>query len=158
MKIGYGYDVHKLAADRNLILGGVEVPFHKGLLGHSDADVLIHAVIDAILGALAKGDIGTLFPDDDEQYKNIDSRILLRKVAGLLHTEGFKIGNVDSTICAQAPKLQPFILKMRENIAFDLNCEISQVSVKATTEEEMGITGEGKAISAMAVVLIAKLS
>ncbi len=158
MRIGFGYDVHKMVIDRKLILGGVEIAHHNGLWGHSDADVLIHAIIDAILGALAKGDIGTLFPDDDEQYKNIDSRILLRKVAGLLHTEGYKIGNIDSTICAQKPKLQPFIYKMRENIAYDLNCEINQISVKATTEEEMGITGEGKAISAMAVVLIAKLS
>jgi len=157
MRIGYGYDVHQFSVDRKLILGGVDIPYHKGLLGHSDADVLIHSIIDALLGALAKGDIGKLFPDNDMQYKNIESRLLLRKVAGILHNERFKINNIDATICAEAPKLQTYIHRMRENIAFDLNCETSQISVKATTEEGMGFTGEGKGVSATSVVLITKL-
>lgn len=157
MRIGFGYDVHKLIVDRKLILGGVTIPFHKGLWGHSDADVLIHAVIDAILGALAQGDIGTHFPDNDDQYKDIDSRNLLRKAAGILHSEGFKIGNIDSTICAEAPKLVPYINQMQENIAFDLNCDPHQISVKATTEEGLGFTGSEQAISATAVALIKKI-
>jgi 2-C-methyl-D-erythritol 2,4-cyclodiphosphate synthase len=157
MRIGYGYDVHQFSIDRKLILGGVDIPFHKGLLGHSDADVLIHSIIDAILGALAKGDIGKLFPDNEESYRNIDSRILLCKIAGILHDERYKICNLDSTICAEAPKLSACISKMRENISFDLNCEISQISVKATTEEGLGFTGEGKGISATTVVLIKKI-
>jgi 2-C-methyl-D-erythritol 2,4-cyclodiphosphate synthase len=157
MKIGIGYDVHRLVLDRKLILGGVEIPFHKGLRGHTDADVLIHAIIDAILGALAKGDIGRIFPDHDEQYENIDSRILLRKVAGILHAEGYHIGNVDSVICAEAPKMQPYIPEMRENIAFDLNCDLNSISVKATTEEGLGFTGEELGISAKAVVLLKKI-
>lgn len=157
MRIGFGYDVHRLVLDRKLILGGVELPFHKGLRGHSDADVLIHAIIDAILGAVAQGDIGQLFPDNDEQYRNIDSRILLRKVAGILHSEGYKIGNLDSTICAEAPKMKPHIMQMRENIAFDLNCDIHLISVKATTEEGLGFTGEEQGISAKAVCLIKHL-
>lgn len=157
MRIGFGYDVHRLVIERKLILGGVNIPFHKGLWGHSDADVLIHAIIDAILGSMAKGDIGTLFPDNDNNYKDVDSRILLRKVAGILHTEKYRICNLDSTICAETPKLQAFIPKMRENIAFDLNCDISQVSIKATTEEEIGITRDEKGISATAVVLIKKI-
>lgn len=157
MRIGYGYDVHQFSVDRKLILGGVGVPFHKGLLGHSDADVLIHAIIDAILGALAKGDIGTLFPDSDENYHNIESRILLRKIAGILHEENYKICNLDTTICAEFPKLHSYIHQMRENISFDLNCGISQVSVKATTEEGLGFTGAGEGISTSAVVLIEKI-
>lgn len=157
MRIGYGYDVHQLVVDRKLILGGVDIPFHKGLWGHSDADVLIHAVIDALLGAMAKGDIGALFPDNDQQYKGINSRSLLRKVAGILHTEKFNICNIDSTICAESPRLQPYILQMRENIAFDLHCDLSQISVKATTEEEIGITRDEKGISATAIVLIEKI-
>ena len=157
MKIGIGYDAHKLVLNRKLILGGVEIPFHKGLRGHSDADVLIHAIIDAILGALAKGDIGQIFPDNDDHYRNIDSRILLRKVAGILHTEGYSIGNVDSVICAEAPKMQPYIHKMREHIAFDLNCEINLISVKATTEEGLGFTGEELGISAKAIVLLKQI-
>lgn len=157
MRIGFGYDVHKLIVDRKLILGGVTIPFHKGLWGHSDADVLIHAVIDAILGALAQGDIGTHFPDKDDRYKDIDSRNLLRKAAGILHSEGFKIGNIDSTICAEAPKLVPYINQMQENIAFDLNCDPHQISVKATTEEGLGFTGSEQAISATAVALIKKI-
>jgi 2C-methyl-D-erythritol 2,4-cyclodiphosphate synthase len=154
MRIGFGYDVHRLTVDRRLILAGVNIPFHLGLWGHSDADVIIHAIIDALLGAMAKGDIGTHFPDNDEQYKEINSRILLRKVAGMLHSENFKLANLDVTVCAQEPKLQPYIYEMRSNIAFDLNCDISQISIKATTEEGMGLTGEGKAITASAVALI----
>lgn len=154
MRIGHGYDVHAFSVDRKLILGGVEIPHHSGLWGHSDADVLIHSIIDAILGALAKGDIGKLFPDNDIQYKNIDSRILLRKIAGILHEEKYRIVNLDSTICAEQPKLQAYITKMRENLAFDLNCDISQISVKATTEEGLGFTGEELAISATTVVLV----
>jgi 2-C-methyl-D-erythritol 2,4-cyclodiphosphate synthase len=157
MRIGFGYDVHQLIVDRKLILGGVEIPFHKGLWGHSDADVLIHAIIDAILGAMAKGDIGTLFPDNDNQFKDIDSRILLRKVAGILHAENYQICNIDSTVCAESPKLKPYIINMRENIAFDLNCDISQISVKATTEEEIGLTANEKGISAKAVILIERI-
>ncbi|HPR17264.1 MAG TPA: 2-C-methyl-D-erythritol 2,4-cyclodiphosphate synthase [Candidatus Cloacimonadota bacterium] len=157
MRIGYGYDVHRLADDRNLILGGVNIPFEQGLLGHSDADVLIHAIIDAMLGALARGDIGKLFPDNDRQYKDIDSRLLLRKAVGLIHEDGFSICNLDSTICAQAPKLQSYIMEMRQNIAFDLGCAIEQISVKATTEENLGISGEGKGITATAVILLKRI-
>jgi 2-C-methyl-D-erythritol 2,4-cyclodiphosphate synthase len=157
MRIGYGYDVHKLVENRKLILGGVEIPFKKGLLGHSDADVLIHAIIDAILGALAKGDIGLLFPDTDEAYENIDSRILLRKTFRIMHDSGFKIGNIDATICAQQPKLQNHIPAMRENITADMQTEITNISIKATTEENLGITGDGKGMSATSVVLITKI-
>lgn len=154
MRIGYGYDVHKLVENRKLILGGIEIPFEKGLLGHSDADVLIHAIIDAILGALAQGDIGQLFPDSDENFKNIDSRILLRHVAKLMSQEGYKVGNMDATICAEKPKLQKFILQMRENISHDLHTNIKNISVKATTEEGVGTTGNGNAISATAGIII----
>ncbi|MBT3168430.1 MAG: 2-C-methyl-D-erythritol 2,4-cyclodiphosphate synthase [Candidatus Cloacimonetes bacterium] len=154
MRIGYGYDVHKLVENRKLILGGIEIPFEKGLLGHSDADVLIHAIIDAILGALAKGDIGQLFPDSDENFKNIDSRILLRHVAKLMSQEGYKVGNMDATICAEKPKLQKFILQMRENISHDLHTNIKNISVKATTEEGVGTTGNGNAISATVGIII----
>jgi len=154
MKVGFGYDVHRLVQDRKLILGGVEIPYNKGLLGHSDADVLIHAVIDAILGALAWGDIGTWFPDNDDSFKNIDSRKLLGKVMLKLHETGWRIGNLDSTICAQQPKLAPYILQMRDNLAQDLDIDISNVSVKATTEEGLGITGKEEGMSATAVVLI----
>ncbi|MBT4332011.1 MAG: 2-C-methyl-D-erythritol 2,4-cyclodiphosphate synthase [Candidatus Cloacimonetes bacterium] len=157
MRIGYGYDVHRLVENRKLILGGVEIPFKKGLLGHSDADVLIHAIIDAILGALAKGDIGLLFPDTDEAYENIDSRILLRKTFRIMHDSGFKIGNIDATICAQQPKLQNHIPAMRENITADMQTEITNISIKATTEENLGITGDGKGMSATSVVLITKI-
>ncbi len=157
MRIGYGYDVHKLVENRKLILGGVEIPFKKGLLGHSDADVLIHAIIDAILGALAKGDIGLLFPDTDEAYENIDSRILLRKTFRIMHDSGFKIGNIDATICAQQPKLQNHIPAMRENITADMQTEITNISIKATTEENLGITGDGKGMSATSVALITKI-
>ncbi len=157
MRIGYGYDVHKLVENRKLILGGVDIPFKHGLLGHSDADVLIHAIIDAILGALAKGDIGLLFPDTDDDYKDIDSRILLRKTFRIMHDSGYKIGNLDATICAQQPKLQNHIPTMRENMASDLQAEITNISIKATTEENLGITGNGKGMSATAVVLINNL-
>ena len=157
MRIGYGYDVHKLVDNRKLILGGVDIPFKKGLLGHSDADVLIHAVIDAILGALAKGDIGLLFPDTDDDYKDIDSRILLRKTYKILQVSNYKIGNLDATICAQKPKLQSYIPQMRENLASDLQTDISKISIKATTEENLGITGDGKGMSTTAVVLIINL-
>ena len=157
MRIGYGYDVHKLVKNRKLILGGVIIPFEKGLLGHSDADVLIHAVIDAILGALAKGDIGHLFPDTDDNYKDIDSRILLRETCEIMLSTDHKIGNIDATICAQQPKLQSYIPQMRENLASDLQADISKISIKATTEEGMGFTGEGKGINATSVVLLEKI-
>ena len=156
MRIGYGYDVHKLVKSRKLILGGVCIPFEKGLLGHSDADVLIHAVIDAILGALAKGDIGLLFPDTDDDYKDIDSRILLRRAYEIMQVANYIIGNMDATICAQQPKLQSHIHQMRENIASDLQTDIVNISIKATTEENLGITGKGKGISAASVVLLEK--
>ena len=154
MRIGFGYDVHKLIENRKLILGGVEIQYSKGLSGHSDADVLTHAVIDAILGAMAKGDIGKLFPDNDNQYKNIDSRILLRKVFQIMENEGFLLGNLDATICAQNPKLQPFIQQMRQNIAEDLKTDLTNVSIKATTEEGLGISGREEGISAYCMVLI----
>ncbi|MBC8416055.1 MAG: 2-C-methyl-D-erythritol 2,4-cyclodiphosphate synthase [Candidatus Cloacimonetes bacterium] len=155
MRIGYGYDVHKLEENRKLILGGVEILFEKGLTGHSDADVLIHSIIDAILGALAKGDIGKLFPDSDDKYKDIDSRILLRKVTNIMAEAGYEVGNLDATICAQDPKLQTHIPQMRKNIASDLHTEFSNISLKATTEENLGISGKG--ISATAVVLLRSL-
>jgi 2-C-methyl-D-erythritol 2,4-cyclodiphosphate synthase len=154
MKIGFGYDVHRLVTGRILYLGGVEIPFEKGLLGHSDADVLIHAIIDALLGALAWGDIGNWFPDNDNSYKDIDSRILLRKVMSKIAEAGWKIGNLDCTICAQQPKLAPFILEMRENLAADLDSPLDCISVKATTEEGLGISGSGAGMSAMTVVLL----
>jgi len=156
MRIGTGYDVHRLAADRKLILGGVEIPFAKGLMGHSDADVLIHAIIDALLGSMAWGDIGVWFPDNDEQYKNADSRNLLRDVMEKLTKSGWQIVNMDSTICAQQPGLMPYINMMRANLAADLQTEISNVSVKATTEEGLGVSGTGEGISAQATVLLRK--
>lgn len=154
MRIGYGYDVHRLVKNETLILGGVEIPFKKGLLGHSDADVLIHSVIDAILGALAKGDIGQLFPDSNKEFKDINSRILLQKVWKIIAEQHFSIGNLDVTICAQKPKLAEYIPQMRSNIAADLHTEIDNISIKATTEEKLGFTGEGKGISSTAVVLL----
>ncbi len=157
MRIGYGYDVHKLVKNRKLILGGVDIPFKKGLLGHSDADVLIHTIIDAILGALAKGDIGLHFPDEDDNYKDIDSRILLRNTYKIMQVSNYKIGNLDATICAQQPKLQNYIPQMRENLASDLQTDISNISIKATTEENLGITGDGKGMSATSVVLLKKI-
>ncbi len=154
MRIGYGYDVHKLGEDRRLVLGGVDIPFDKGLVGHSDADVLIHAIIDALLGALALGDIGQLFPDTDMEYKDIDSRILLREAFKRVSDKGFSIGNIDSTICAQRPKLKDYILEMRKNLAQDLHTSLENVSVKATTEEKLGISGSEQGMTAHALVLL----
>lgn len=156
-RIGHGYDVHRLTENRKLILGGVDIPHDKGLLGHSDADVLVHAIMDSILGALALGDIGHLFPDNDDNYKNADSIKLLEKVCQVMEDNGYKIGNIDSTVIAQKPKLAPYIIKMRENIAEACKCDISQISVKATTEEKLGFTGEMLGISAHAVSLLVKI-
>ena len=153
-RIGHGYDVHRLVGDRKLILGGVTIPYEKGLLGHSDADVLIHAVMDALLGAAALGDIGNLFPDSDPTFKDADSRKLLRHVVCVLKEHGFGIGNVDATLVAQRPKIAPYILQMRHNIAEDLGVDISRVNVKATTEERLGFTGSGEGMAAHAVALI----
>jgi 2-C-methyl-D-erythritol 2,4-cyclodiphosphate synthase len=157
MRVGTGYDVHRLTENRKLILGGVEIPYEKGLLGHSDADVLVHAIMDAILGAAALGDIGKHFPDNDQNYKDISSIILLKKVASIIRENGYTIGNIDSTIVAQRPKVGPFIQQMRENIASALETDISRVSVKATTEEGLGFTGEGLGIAAQAVCLLEDL-
>ncbi len=154
MRIGHGYDVHKLIKGRPLILGGVKIPFELGLLGHSDADVLLHAVCDSLLGAAALGDIGKHFPDSDEAFLNIDSRILLRKTAELLREKGYKVVNVDATVIAQKPKLSPFIAEMRDNIALDCGVSAECVNVKATTEEGLGFTGNLSGISAHAVCLI----
>ena len=154
MRIGHGYDVHRLVAGRKLILGGVEVPFEKGLDGHSDADVLVHAVMDAMLGAAALGDIGKLFPDNDDAYLGADSMELLKKVRDVLRAYGWRLGNLDATVIAQRPKLAPFIDTMRSNIAGMLETDVSNVSVKATTEERLGFTGSGEGIAAHAVCLI----
>ena len=154
MRIGHGYDVHRLVEGRKLIIGGVDVPHEKGLLGHSDADVLTHAVMDALLGAAALGDIGQLFPDTDEAYKGADSLKLCQKVAEVLRQNGYKIVNVDSTVIAQAPKLAPHVENMRKNIAEALGVEISAISVKATTEEGLGFSGEKLGIAAHSVCLI----
>ncbi len=156
-RIGHGYDVHRLVEGRKLILGGVDIPYEKGLLGHSDADVLVHAVMDALLGALALGDIGKHFPDTDEEYSNADSLKLLSKVCKLIQDNGYTIGNIDSTILCQKPKLAPHIASMRENIAKVCNVSVECVSVKATTEERLGFTGQGLGISAHAVCLLSKL-
>lgn len=154
IRIGHGYDVHRLVGGRRLILGGANIPYEKGLLGHSDADVLVHAVMDSMLGALALGDIGKLFPDNDPDYAGADSTKLLERVNEIINGKGYKIGNIDSTVICQAPKLAPFIDKMRENIAAACKCDISQVSVKATTEERLGFTGNGEGIAAHAVCLL----
>ena len=154
MRIGTGYDVHRLVPDRDLVIGGVRIPYEKGLLGHSDADVLLHAVMDALLGAAALGDIGKHFPDSDPAYEGISSLTLLEKVGDLLAEKGFVVENIDSTIIAQAPKMRPYIEAMRENIARALGLEAEFVSVKATTEEGMGFTGAGEGISAQAVCLL----
>lgn len=154
MRIGHGYDVHRLTENRKLILGGVEIPYEKGLLGHSDADVLVHAVMDSLLGALALGDIGKHFPDTDPKYKGADSIELLRHVTGLINGQGYTLGNLDATVIAQAPKLAPYIEQMRKNIAGAVGCDISQVNVKATTEEKLGFTGDGSGISAHCVALL----
>lgn len=153
-RVGQGYDVHRLVTDRRLILGGVDIPYEKGLLGHSDADVLAHAVMDALLGAAALGDIGKLFPDNDPEYEGADSLMLTRRVARVLEENGYAISNVDATIIAQSPKLAPYIDKMRENIAAALNIPVTDVSVKATTEEKLGFTGSGEGIAAQAAALI----
>lgn len=154
MRIGHGYDVHRLVEGRKLILGGVEVPHTLGLLGHSDADVLTHAVMDALLGALALGDIGKHFPDTDPRYAGADSIALLRHVAALVHEQGYRLGNLDATVLAQAPKLAPHIAQMRENLAAAIGCEASRVSVKATTEEGLGFTGQKQGIAAHCVCLL----
>jgi 2-C-methyl-D-erythritol 2,4-cyclodiphosphate synthase len=155
-RIGHGYDVHKLAEGRKLILGGVDIPHTTGLLGHSDADVLAHAIMDAMLGALALGDIGHLFPDNDDSFKGADSMKLMEEVCRRIDAEGYTIGNIDATIIAQAPKLAPHIMAMRENIARVCGTDVSQISVKATTEEHLGFTGEKLGMSAHAVALLMK--
>ena len=157
MRIGTGYDVHKLVEGRKLIMGGVEIPYEKGLLGHSDADVLAHAIMDALLGAAALGDIGKHFPDSDERYKGADSLMLMKEVRRILEEHYFLIGNVDATIIAQAPKMRPHIDQMRRNIADALELDISQVSVKATTEEWLGFTGRGEGIASQAVAMVRSL-
>ena len=156
MRIGHGYDVHRLVEDRALILGGVHIPYEKGLLGHSDADVLVHAIMDALLGAAALGDIGKLFPDRDPAYKGADSLVLAAEVASLLADAGYVIGNIDATVIAQAPKLAPYIEQMRFNIANAIGIAAGDVSVKATTEEGLGFSGQGLGIAAHAVCLIYK--
>ena len=154
MRIGHGYDVHRLVEGRKCIIGGVEIPYEKGLLGHSDADVLLHAVMDAVLGAMAAGDIGKLFPDNDPTYKGADSLLLTRRVAEVMAERGYRLGNVDATVIAQAPKMAPHIPLMRENIAAAFGVDIDRVSVKATTEEKLGFTGSGEGIAAHAVCLL----
>ena len=156
MRIGHGYDVHRLVSGRKCIIGGVDIPFEKGLLGHSDADVLIHAICDALLGALALGDIGKHFPDTSAEFKGIDSRKLLVRVVELLAEQGYKVGNIDSTIAMQRPKLRPHIDAMREQIALCAGVDVESVSVKATTTERLGFEGEELGVSATAVVLIYK--
>lgn len=158
MRIGHGYDVHRLVEGRKLIIGGVEIEHKLGLLGHSDADVLLHAICDALLGAAAMGDIGTHFPDTDEKWKDADSLKLLKAVADMLYRAGFVIDNIDSTVIAQQPKIKPFIPQMRENIARACRIDLSRVSVKATTEENLGFIGREEGISAHAVTLIKKIN
>lgn len=154
MRIGSGYDVHRLVEGRKLIIGGVDIPYKKGLAGHSDADVLLHAISDALLGAAALGDIGLHFPDTSDEYKGADSRALLRRVVEMISEKGFIIENVDATVIAQAPKMRPYIDSMRANVAEDLGLDISRVSIKATTEEHLGFTGREEGISAQAVCLL----
>ncbi|MCX7904868.1 MAG: 2-C-methyl-D-erythritol 2,4-cyclodiphosphate synthase [Caloramator sp.] len=156
MRIGHGYDVHRLVEGRKLILGGVEIPYERGLLGHSDADVLVHAIMDAILGAAALGDIGRHFPDTDEKFKGADSLKLLQEVKKLIDIKGYFISNIDATIIVQKPKLMPYIEKMRENISKTLEISIDCINIKATTEEGLGFTGSGEGIAAHAVVLLMK--
>ena len=158
MRIGHGYDVHRLVPDRKLILGGVEIPHETGLLGHSDADVLTHAIMDSLLGALALGDIGKHFPDTDPAYAGADSLKLATHVAALIKKEGWTVGNIDATVIAQAPKLAPHIVKMRENLAAALGIAVDRIGVKATTEEKLGFTGEKLGISAHSVCLLVKES
>ena len=154
MRIGHGYDVHRLVENRAFILGGVTIPYHKGLLGHSDADVLTHAVMDALLGAAALGDIGKLFPDSDPAYKGADSLVLATEVARRIREAGYEIGNIDATVLAQAPKLKPHIPEMRSRLAAACGMAVEDVSVKATTEEKLGFTGSGEGMAAHAVCLI----
>jgi 2-C-methyl-D-erythritol 2,4-cyclodiphosphate synthase len=154
MRIGMGYDVHKLVKGRKLILGGVLIPYEKGLLGHSDADVLIHAIMDSLLGAAALGDIGKHFPDTDSKYSGISSILLLKEVAALINNNGYEIGNIDATIIAQKPKMAPHIEDMRKNIASSLDIDISKISIKATTEEGLGFTGRGEGISSQSIALL----
>ena len=154
MRIGMGYDVHKLVPKRKLILGGVDIPYELGLLGHSDADVLLHAIMDSLLGAASLGDIGKHFPDTDDRFKGISSIELLKEVGKLISEKGYKIGNIDATIIAQKPKMAPHIPLMRENIASALNIDLEQINVKATTEEGLGFTGEGKGISSQSICLL----
>jgi 2-C-methyl-D-erythritol 2,4-cyclodiphosphate synthase len=158
MRIGQGFDVHQLVEGRKLIIGGVNIFYHKGLLGHSDADVLLHAICDALLGAAALGDIGRHFADTDAKFKNIDSRILLREVARLIATQGFRVGNIDATIVAQAPKMSPHIAQMVQNIAADLGVANNAVNVKATTTEQLGYTGRGEGIAAQAIAILFPLA
>ena len=155
-RIGHGYDVHRLVPGRRLVLGGVEIPHERGLLGHSDADVLLHAIMDAVLGALAAGDIGKLFPDKDPAYSGIDSRELVRRVAALMHGRGYAVGNIDATVLAESPKLSPHIERMRLTVAGLFGCPPEDVSIKATTEEGLGFTGRAEGIAAHAVVLLTK--
>lgn len=157
LRIGQGYDVHRLVEGRDLIIGGVKIEYEKGLLGHSDADVLLHAISDALLGAAALGDIGCLFPDTDEKYKGADSLVLLKETVSHLKKNGFQVVNVDSTIIAQAPKMKPHIEQMRENIAMAIGIDAEFISVKATTEEKLGFTGEGLGIAAQAIALVDKI-
>jgi 2-C-methyl-D-erythritol 2,4-cyclodiphosphate synthase len=154
IRIGHGYDVHRLTENRKLIIGGVEIPYEKGLLGHSDADVLLHAISDSLLGAAALGDIGCLFPDNDEKYKGADSLVLLREVVKVLKNNGFSVVNIDSTLLAQKPKMRPYIDEMRKNIADACGISVDRVSVKATTEEGLGFTGNGDGMAAHAVCII----
>ena len=154
MRIGHGYDVHRLVEGRKCIIGGVDIPYEKGLLGHSDADVLLHAIMDAVLGAMAAGDIGKLFPDSDPAYKGANSLALTRRVAEVMTERGYHLGNIDATVIAEAPKLSPYILDMRQNIAAAFGVNVDQISVKATTEEKLGFTGSGEGIAAHAVCLL----
>ncbi len=153
-RVGHGYDVHRLVEGRRLVLGGVVIPFERGLLGHSDADVVLHALVDALLGAAAMGDIGRLFPDSDPRYQDADSRMLLRQVAVRLDRAGYAVGNVDVTLVAQKPKVAPYVEEMRRNIAADLGVSVTRVNVKATTEEHLGFTGSGQGMAAHAVALL----
>jgi 2-C-methyl-D-erythritol 2,4-cyclodiphosphate synthase len=155
-RIGHGFDAHRLVEGRRLVLGGVDIPFEKGLLGHSDADVLTHAICDALLGAAAMGDIGKMFPDTDERYRGISSLALLEQVAKAISTAGYRVSNLDTTVAVQAPRLAPHAGLMRENIAKAVGVEVGQISVKATTTEQMGFTGRGEGIAAWAVALIEK--
>lgn len=156
-RIGNGFDVHAFVTGRPLVIGGVTVPHDKGLEGHSDADVLLHAIADAVLGALALGDLGRHFPDGDPKWKDVDSRHLLREVAGLASAQRYRVGNVDVTVIAQAPKLAPFVEAMRNNIGADLGCDVAQISVKATTTDRLGFTGRDEGIAALATVLLAAM-